>query len=89
MLLVNTHVHADHITGSGKLKQELTGATSALGIDSGAKADFYLDQGQKLQIGEIELEARKTPGHTDGMSCLRACFAVVVKFLKVLFSLNV
>lgn len=37
-----------------------------LGVDSGAKADIHMDQGEKLMIGDIELECRKTPGHTNG-----------------------
>lgn len=63
---VNTHVHADHITGSGKLKQMIEGCQSVLGEDSGAKADVYVGQGDKVTIGDIEIEARKTPGHTNG-----------------------
>ena len=66
---MNTHVHADHITGSGKLKGLVPGSKSMLSGDSGAKADIYLDQGEKINIGEIELEARKTPGHTNGKCC--------------------
>lgn len=34
---VNTHVHADHITGSGILKRRLPGATSAISQVSGGK----------------------------------------------------
>lgn len=68
VIIVNTHVHADHITGSGKLKQSLDGCKSVLGEDSGAQADVYVAQGEKFKVGQIEIEARKTPGHTNGNS---------------------
>jgi len=77
---VNTHVHADHITGSGKLKEHFSGAKSVLGIDSGAKADIHVDHLQTLQIGDITLEARKTPGHTNG-SCNSISFESNIMFL--------
>lgn len=67
-VVVNTHVHADHITSTGRLKQMIDGCKSVLGEDSGAKADIYVGQGDKISVGDIELEARKTPGHTNGNS---------------------
>jgi sulfur dioxygenase len=33
---------------------------------SGAKADILIEHGQVFQIGAFKLEARSTPGHTDG-----------------------
>ena len=70
-LLVNTHVHADHVTGSGKLKEKFPGCQSVISNDSGAKADFYKKTGETIQIGEsgktpLTLECRSTPGHTNG-----------------------
>ncbi|CAF0940552.1 unnamed protein product [Didymodactylos carnosus] len=43
---VNTHVHADHITASGKLKSALSSCKSIIGQKSGAKADIYIDDGE-------------------------------------------
>jgi len=63
---VNTHVHADHITGSGVLKRRLPGALSAISKISGGQADMYLDHGAHLTFGRHTLEARSTPGHTNG-----------------------
>jgi sulfur dioxygenase len=67
---VNTHVHADHITGSGRLKRLLPNCRSAISRASGAQADRYLDHGDKLEIGDrshpLILECRSTPGHTNG-----------------------
>mmetsp|Transcript_1972 Transcript_1972/g.2534 ORF Transcript_1972/g.2534 Transcript_1972/m.2534 type:complete len:237 (-) Transcript_1972:1730-2440(-) len=66
---LNTHVHADHITGSGKLKLANKGCQSVLGKKGNeeAKADMYVDEGELIKVGNtIELEPRHTPGHTQG-----------------------
>jgi len=64
--LLETHVHADHITGAGTLRKS-TGAKIALGEDSGAVgADRYLKDGDEISVGTISLKAIKTPGHTRG-----------------------
>ncbi|XP_031550199.1 persulfide dioxygenase ETHE1, mitochondrial-like [Actinia tenebrosa] len=62
---VNTHVHADHITGTGMLKQ-LTRCKSMISKESGAIADVLLSDGDDIRFGEQSLEARSTPGHTNG-----------------------
>ena len=49
---VNTHVHADHITGSGILKALLPSCQSAIAKIGGAQADVLLDDGQLLAFGE-------------------------------------
>lgn len=63
---VNTHVHADHITGSGKLKERIEGCQSVISAASQAKADKHLAPGEVFGVGSIKLEARATPGHTSG-----------------------
>lgn len=63
---MNTHMHADHITGTGKLKSLLPGSQSVISRASGAKADVYLDDGAVVKFGQHELLATATPGHTDG-----------------------
>lgn len=50
-LLVNTHVHADHITGTGALKRMLPGTKSVISEVSGAKADVKLSDGDKVHFG--------------------------------------
>ena len=71
--LVNTHVHADHVTGSGRLKKLLPGCQSIIAQVSTARADIHINDGDRIRIGEsgktpIVLECRATPGHTDGES---------------------
>lgn len=63
---VNTHVHADHITGSSMLKQKIPGLQSVISGVAGAKADVQLAPGESLRFGAYTLEMRPTPGHTNG-----------------------
>lgn len=67
---INTHVHADHITGSGRLKALLPGCKSVIAKVSGAKADVLINDGDVIEIGDksqpLKIECRSTPGHTNG-----------------------
>ncbi|XP_068945007.1 persulfide dioxygenase ETHE1, mitochondrial isoform X2 [Petaurus breviceps papuanus] len=63
---VNTHCHADHVTGSGLLRSMIPGCKSVISRLSGAKADLFLEDGDILTFGRFALEARASPGHTDG-----------------------
>ncbi|CAH2041271.1 unnamed protein product, partial [Iphiclides podalirius] len=63
---MNTHMHADHVTGTGKLKSLLPGTKSVIGKASGAQADIHLHDGDLVKFGEYQLLAAATPGHTNG-----------------------
>jgi len=62
---VNTHMHADHITGSGHLKS-LAGCKSIISRGSGAQADIFVDDGDFIRFGDHKLKVLSTPGHTNG-----------------------
>lgn len=63
--VLDTHVHADHVTGAAKLR-EATGAKNALSKSAGvACADIALEDGQELRFGNFTLKAIATPGHTN------------------------
>jgi sulfur dioxygenase len=62
---LETHIHADHITGTGKLR-ELTGCLGILPANAQADcADRYIQDEEELKLGSIVLKAIATPGHTD------------------------
>ena len=69
MATVETHVHADHVTGAWLLQQR-TGSRmmlSAAAGGSGAEgADQWLKAGDRIGFGHRHLTVRATPGHTDG-----------------------
>ncbi|CAH1797003.1 unnamed protein product [Owenia fusiformis] len=77
---INTHVHADHITGTGVMKKRIDGFKSVLSEKSGAKADLFLADGEKLNFGKYEIEGRCTPGHTNG------CMSFVIHSEKLVFT---
>lgn len=63
---LETHVHADHVTGAWLLRERL-GSRIALAGASGAQgADRYLEPGEAIAFGERRVVALATPGHTDG-----------------------
>ena len=65
---LETHVHADHVTGASLLKRR-TGSKIMLSAASGAEgADRYLAQDDVVAFGTRRLMVRATPGHTN--SCL-------------------
>src|SRR6185295_6772028 len=63
---LETHVHADHVTGAWLLRQKL-GSKIAISAASGAEgADLYIKDLDRVPFGKRSLEARATPGHTGG-----------------------
>jgi len=77
---LETHVHADHITASGLLRQRL-GSKSVLSARGGAPCvDVAIEHGETVEFGDVCIEARATPGHTDG------CTSYYVAEQDMLFS---
>lgn len=66
----DTHVHADHITAAGKLR-ELTDCITLLGAGTNAKCvSKVVTDGEKIQVGTLEFTVLETPGHTQDSYCL-------------------
>ena len=69
VLAADTHVHADHITALGELRSR-TGCITVMGEQAQvACASRTVSDGDRLTVGEVELVARYTPGHTDDSYC--------------------
>jgi len=65
VLAIDTHIHADHVTGIGKLRLAVDCAT-AMGKQSQAECvSVRFGEGEILKADGISLKALYTPGHTD------------------------
>ena len=66
----DTHIHADHITAAGKLR-DLTNCITLLGEATGATCvSKTVSDGEKIHVGAIEFTVLETPGHTQDSFCL-------------------
>lgn len=64
--VLDTHVHADHVTSAGTLRQRL-GAKTVVSKNAGVDcADLPVGEGDIVRFGKHEVEVRLTPGHTSG-----------------------
>jgi len=69
---LDTHVHADHVTAANLLREKF-GCKTVLHRHSGvACGDIFITDRSAIRVGEILIEARYTPGHTN------ACTSYVV-----------
>jgi glyoxylase-like metal-dependent hydrolase (beta-lactamase superfamily II) len=62
---LETHVHADHITASGTLRQRLGSQCVLSSRAESTCADLKINHGDVIQLGSIAIEVRATPGHTN------------------------
>ncbi|MEO1300287.1 MAG: MBL fold metallo-hydrolase [Cyanobacteria bacterium J06636_16] len=62
---LETHIHADHVTGTGKL-HELTGCKGIVPVNAQAAcANRYVEHDETLHVGNLTIRAIETNGHTD------------------------
>jgi sulfur dioxygenase len=69
-VVLDTHVHADHVTGAAALRQRLKARTAA-SVRGAPNVDQALEGGSRVRFGGLELEVLATPGHTDDSLCYR------------------
>ncbi|MCP3136856.1 MBL fold metallo-hydrolase [Pyxidicoccus xibeiensis] len=62
--VLETHVHADHVTGAGVLR-ERTGATVVASARGAPCVSRKVGHGDVVRLGGLELHVLETPGHTD------------------------
>jgi glyoxylase-like metal-dependent hydrolase (beta-lactamase superfamily II) len=62
--VLETHVHADHVTAATRLREE-TGARTVAGRGGADCADVHVEDGAVIRIGRVALRVLWTPGHTD------------------------
>jgi glyoxylase-like metal-dependent hydrolase (beta-lactamase superfamily II)/rhodanese-related sulfurtransferase len=63
---LETHVHADHVTGAWLHRQRCGSRISLARVAGAEGADVYLNHGDRIFFGNRYLTARSTPGHTNG-----------------------
>ena len=63
--VIDTHIHADHITGLNELNKR-TNCIRIMGENSKSEViDLRIKDNEKINVEKIELKAIYTPGHTD------------------------
>jgi len=65
--ILETHVHADHITGMSRIKKALPQVKSLASFAGGIPCvDIKAHDGDEIKIGDLLIKVMFTPGHTDG-----------------------
>jgi len=65
VMAVDTHIHADHLTALGALRDH-TGCATAMGEQTKAECvSVRLRDGELVRVDDLALEVLYTPGHTD------------------------
>ena len=62
---LDTHIHADHLTGASKLRSATGCQVVFPALDGLNCADIGVQEGQAFRLGNLELWPLYTPGHTD------------------------
>ena len=63
--VIDTHIHADHVTGASKLKDQ-TDCSTIMGDQTPADAvEIKVKDEEIIKLDQLELKALHTPGHTS------------------------
>jgi len=68
-MVLDTHVHADHITGAGLLQKETGCEVGSSNESSACCGTFIFKDQEELTLGNIAIQCLFTPGHTDDSYC--------------------
>jgi len=77
---IDTHCHADHVTGAWLMKQAFGSRAALAAVYDAVNVDVALKHGDVIRFGQESLEVRATPGHTDG------CLSLVTPDGKMVFT---
>lgn len=69
--IINTHTHFDHVLGNEQLAT-ITGARIIMHKNSRLDKDVTVDDGDTIQLGDINIKVIFTPGHSKDGMCLLA-----------------
>lgn len=62
---LDTHIHADHLSGAQQLKSQVGSEIAYPAIDELPCADISVEEGKVFRVGHIDIHPLFTPGHTD------------------------
>ena len=63
--VIDTHIHADHVTGASKL-QKVTNCTTLMGEHTPADTvDIKVKDGEIIDVDNLKIKSMYTPGHTS------------------------
>jgi len=77
---LETHVHADHVTGAWLMKHAVNSSIGVAATAGATGMDLAYGHGDVIGIGRLRVEVRETPGHTAG------CVSFVVPSEKLVFT---
>lgn len=80
LCVLDTHCHADHVTGAWLMKRAFGSRIALAGRYGAQNVDLPLSHGSAIRFGRHQLEVRATPGHTDG------CVSLVTEGQQAVFS---
>lgn len=63
--VLDTHIHADHVTGAGEIRKRLGVKTMVAKKANVTCGDVNLVEGDTVEFGKYKIKVLETPGHTD------------------------
>ena len=67
--VIDTHIHADHVTGASKLK-DITKCTTIMGSHTPAESvEIKVKDDEYINLDNLKIRAMYTPGHTSDSYC--------------------
>lgn len=79
---LETHIHADHLTGARKLRAMAGSKVVVPAMDELPCADLGVREGETFRVGSLELHPLFTPGHTS----THHAYLLELGGMKLLFS---